>query len=121
MNQYLLSVHAGGEADTTSQATPEEMQSYMQRIADLEQEMEDAGVFNFGGALKGPGDAAVVRGDSPNIVDGPFVETKEYMAGFYIINAPYPEAATVWAKRVSEVVGKPIEMGPFAATGRVQV
>lgn len=120
MNQYLLSVHAGGEADTTGQPSPEEMQTYMQRIATLEQEMDDAGAFRFGGALKGPGEAAVVRGDSPAVIDGPFIETKEYIAGFYIINAPDSDAAKAWGTRVSEIVGKPIEVRPFAATGRVQ-
>ncbi len=122
MNQYMLSVHAGGEdAQPTSQPTPDEMQAYMQQIADLEQEMDDAGVFVFGGALKGPESSAVARGDSARVVDGPFIETKEHLAGFYLINAPDVGAAHEWATRVSSVVGKPIEVRPFAATGRVQV
>lgn len=119
MNQYMLSVHSGGSATGPGGPSPDEMAGYMQRIAALEQEMDDVGAFAFGGALQGPDAAAVVRGDSPKVVDGPFIETKEHLAGFYIINAPDVDAARAWGTKVSAAVGKPIEVRPFAATGRV--
>ncbi|MCB1245895.1 MAG: hypothetical protein KDB69_01355 [Acidimicrobiia bacterium] len=121
MDQYLLSVHSGADDDPTEMPSPEEMRSYLERIAALEQDMDDAGVFVFGGALKGADAAMVVRGATGSVTDGPFIETKEHIAGFYIINAADVDTARTWANRVSEVVGKPIEVRPFAATGRVQV
>jgi hypothetical protein len=50
----------------------------------------------------------------------PFVEAKEHIAGFYIINADDLDAALAWARRVVDAIGHPIEVRPFRATGRVQ-
>ena len=97
------------------------MRAMMERIVGLEAEMDATGTFVFGGQLHGPDAATVVRmGDTDLIVtDGPFVESKEHIAGFYIINADDLDAALAWAGRVSACVGRPIEVQPFAGTGRV--
>ena len=68
------------------------------------------------------GPAAVVRvsdGD-PLMTDGPYVESKEHIAGFYIINADDLDAALRWASKVVDATNHPIEVRPFRATGRVQ-
>ncbi len=121
MSQYLLSTYAlEGEA-TGGPATPEEMQTFMQRVIALEAEMEATGTFVFGGALHGPDAATVVRLEGGNVVmtDGPFVESKEHIAGFYIINAVDLDEALAWADRVVEALNHSIEVRPFRATGRV--
>jgi hypothetical protein len=102
--------------------TREEMQASGQRVAALENEMEASGTFVFGGALHDADTATVIRMSDRDLVttDGPFVEAKEHIAGFYIINADDLDAALAWARKVVEAINHPIEVRPFRATGRVQ-
>jgi hypothetical protein len=122
MSQYLLSTYAVEGEVPGAPRTPEDMQAFMQRVAALEAEMEASGTFVFGGALHGPDAATVVgvSGSSPVMTDGPFVEAKEHIAGFYIINADDLDAALAWARKVVDATSHPIEVRPFRATGRVQ-
>lgn len=123
MNQYLLSVYqVDGEVDGAP-ATPEEVQAFMQRVVALEDEMEATGTFVFGGALHGPDAATVVRGGTgldKVVMDGPFVEAKEHIGGFYVINAESLDVALQWADKVVDAINKAIEVRPFRATGRVR-
>ena len=100
MNQYLLSVYeVEGQGEGTP-PTPEEMQAFMGRVIALEEEMDRAGAFVFGGALHGPDATTVVRGGTgldKVTTDGPFVEAKEHIGGFYIINAEDLDEALAWA------------------------
>ena len=122
MGQYLLSTFAEKDEASRRPSTPEEMQTFMKRVATLEDEMEASGTFVFGGQLHGPDAATVVRAGEVDAVmtDGPFVEAKEHIAGFYIINADDLDAALAWAKKVVDAINHPIEVRPFRATGRVQ-
>jgi hypothetical protein len=122
MNQYLLSTYASESAAPGSPMTREEMQSFMERVAALEAEMDASGTFVFGGALHGPDAATVVRvsDGAPVMIDGPYVESKEHIAGFYIINADDLDAALRWAGKVVEAINHSIEVRPFRATGRVK-
>jgi hypothetical protein len=122
MGQYLLSTYAVEGEVEGAPSTPEEMEAFMEPVAALEDEMEASGTFVFGGALHGPDAATVLRvsdGD-PVMTDGPFVEAKEHIAGFYIINADDLDAALAWGRKVVEAIDHPIEVRPFRATGRVQ-
>ena len=121
MSQYLLSTYAV-EGEVRAPGTPEEMAAFMQRVTAVEAEMEASGTFVFGGALHGPDAATVARKNDGDLVmtDGPFVEAKEHIAGFYIINADDLDAALAWAGKVVDAIGHPIEVRPFRATGRVQ-
>ena len=76
----------------------------------------------FGGALHGPDASTVLRGSGGEVImtDGPFVEAKEQIAGFYIINAEDLDAALAWGRKVVDAIQHPIEIRPFRATGRVQ-
>jgi hypothetical protein len=96
------------------------MRAYMQPIIDLEAEMDARGTFVFGGALHGPDAATVVsaQGGAVAMTDGPFVEAKEHIAGFYVIDAADLDEALVWAGKVAAATGRPIEVRPFRATGR---
>ncbi len=121
MNQYLLSTWAVEGGVERAPGSPEEMQAFMQRVIALEAEMEVAGAFAFGGALHGPDAATVVQlgGDDVVMTDGPFAESKEHIAGFYIINAEDLDAALAWADKVVAAIQHPIEVRPFRATGKV--
>jgi hypothetical protein len=102
--------------------TPEEMQTFMERVAALEAELDAHGAFVFSGALNGPDAATVMQpGDgNPVLSDGPFTQAKEHIAGFYVINADDLDAALVWAGKVVEATNHPIEVRPFRATGRLR-
>jgi hypothetical protein len=123
MNQYLLSVYeVEGQVDGAP-AMAEEMQAFMGRVIALEEEMDRAGAFAFGGALHGPEAATVVRGGTGRdkvTTDGPFVEAKEHIGGFYVVNAEDLDEALAWAEKVVEAIDHDIEVRPFRATGRVQ-
>ena len=122
MGQYLLSTYAVQGEVPGAPRTSEEMQAFMQGVVALEDEMEATGTFVFGGALHDPDAATVVRAGEGDLVmtDGPFVEAKEHMAGFYIINADDLDAALAWAGKVVDAIKHPIEVRPFRATGRLR-
>ena len=118
MSQYLLSTYEVEGAVPGAPTPPEEMQAFMARVVSLEDEMEASGTFVFGGALHGPDASTVLRESGGEVVmtDGPFVEAKEHVAGFYIVEAPDLDAALGWASKVTACVGKPIEVRPFSGT-----
>lgn len=121
MSKYLLSTYAVEGDVPGAPASPEEMQQFMQRLISLEAEMEETGTFVFGGGLHGTETATVVNSTDGEVLltDGPFAEAKEHIAGFYIINADDLDSALEWAGKVAEATRHPIEVRPFAATGKV--
>ena len=114
MPHYLLSLHSV-EGEPREPMTDEQMQELMTRIGALEEEMKSAGALAFSGRLEGPDTAAVVRVSEGEVMttDGPFAETKEQLAGFYIIEAEDLDAAHSWASKTSDCVNRPIEVRPF--------
>ena len=114
MSQYLLSTYAG-DSEVRTPMTPEETQTFMDRITALEAEMKSSGAFVFTGRLHDPDAATVVRSSDGDLVttDGPFVESKEHIAGFYIINADDLDDALTWAGKVVDAINHPIEVTPF--------
>lgn len=122
MSQYLLSTYSVEDGVAGAPSTPEEMQGFMERVIALEAEMDAAGAFVYGGALHGPEAASVVRPRGGDVLttDGPFVESKEQIGGFYIIEADGPDAALRWAGKVALATNHPIEVRPFRATGRLE-
>ena len=114
MSQYLLSVHTV-EGEGHGPTTPEEMEAFMERINALEAEMRASGAFVFTGGLHGPDAATVVRRSEGELVvtDGPFVESKEHIGGFYVIDAADLDAALEWAGKVVDAINAPIEVRPF--------
>lgn len=115
MSKYLVSVHASADAPARAPMTEQEMQQSYQKMTDFEQEMKAAGVFVFSGRLTEPDTATVVRMAGGEVVttDGPFVESKEHLAGFYVIEAADLDDALAWASRATALVGAPLEVRPF--------
>jgi hypothetical protein len=123
MSQYLLTVYQAEGQTGGGPSTEEEIRAFGARVMALEDEMEAAGAFVFGGALHGPDAATVVRGGTgldKLTTDGPFVEAKEQIGGFYVINADDLDDALAWAGRVVEAINHAIEVRPFRATGRLR-
>ena len=111
MTQYLLALHAVGEFPDVP------FEDWKQSFADcgaVIDKMEDVGAFVFAGGLLANA-ATVVRksGDDFLITDGPYAETKEHLAGFWIINAADLDAALAWAKLATAACRVPIEVSPF--------
>lgn len=112
MKQYLLSVY---QPEGTP-PSPGVLEKIMRELDDLRQEMRAAGVWVFSGGLSAPGTATVLRpeGNEVLMTDGPFVEGKEYLGGFTIIEAPDLDAALAWGSKLARVTTLPIEVRPFA-------
>ncbi len=80
-------------------------------------EMKAAGVYVFAGGLEedGPVYSADPTGDEVVVTDGPYVETKEFLGGFAIVDVPDDETATMWAARIAEGCGWPHEVRKFGS------
>jgi len=114
MTQYLLSVHSvDGEA--RDPMTDEEIQRSWKQIQVLNEELKSAGAWLFSGRLHEPDTATVVRISDGEVLttDGPFVEAREHLGGFYIIEAEDLDAALRWASKVTAAINAPIEVRPF--------
>ena len=111
MKQYMLSVH-----DTQTQLpTPEAIQQMMDDVDKVNQEMQAAGAWVFAGGLTDPSDATVVRveGGRPLTTDGPYVETKEQLGGFWVIKSANLDEALAWAEKATAACRAPVEVRPF--------
>lgn len=115
MPHYMLAAHTR-ESAAAAEPTAEQRQHSWEEIGRLEQEMKSAGAWVFSAKLHEPSTATVVRASNGEVLttDGPFVESKDHLGGFYVIEASDLDAALGWASKVSEVVGHPIEVRPFA-------
>jgi hypothetical protein len=114
MAQYLLTTYSV-EGEAPPSMTEEEMQQMGKEMEVLNEEMRAAGAWVFGGALDGPETATVMdnAGGDAVTTDGPFVESKEYLGGFYIVEADDLDDALKWASKTSALIRKPIEVRPF--------
>ena len=72
--------------------------------------MKEAGVLLANHGLKATTDAKTVR--KAAVLNGPFAETKEQLAGYYLIEAPDLDAALSWAKRCPGAAHGSIEVRP---------
>jgi hypothetical protein len=117
MPRYLLSAFTV-EGVTREPMTDDQMQHSWQEIQVLEAEMKSAGAWVFSGRLHDADTATVVRVSEDEVLttDGPFVEAKEHLGGFYIIEAADLDAALGWASKVTRTISAPIEVWPFADT-----
>ncbi|MFS8479092.1 MAG: YciI family protein [Micromonosporaceae bacterium] len=107
MAQYLISVLD----DTTNSATAEEIAA----IDAFNEELKANGHWVFAGGLASPSTATVVdgRGGEPVFTDGPYLESKEYVGGFWIIEAPHLDAALRLAALGSKACNRRVELRPF--------
>jgi hypothetical protein len=77
--------------------------------------LQAEGHWVFAGGLGGPDTATVIdnRGDEAMVTDGPFLESKEYLVGFWIIEAPDLDVALKLAAEGSKACNRKIEVRPF--------
>ena len=105
--QYLVSVIN----DTDSLATPDEEAA----IDVFNDRLQAEGHWVFAGGLGSPSSATVIdnRGGEAMFTDGPFLESKEYIVGFWIIEAPDLDVALKLAAEGSKACNRKIEVRPF--------
>jgi hypothetical protein len=110
--QYLVSVIA----DSASLANPEEAAA----IDVFNERLQADGHWIFAGGLGGPDAATVIdnRGSEAVFTDGPFVESKEFLAGFWIMEAEDLDVALALAAEGSRACNRKIEVRPFLAEGQ---
>ena len=91
-----------------NQWTPEAFNAHIQFMKDLNRELMKTGEFVDAQGLTPPGQARIVKcspGGSPVVSDGPFAETKEFLAGFWIIQVETRERAYEIAAKASSAPG----------------
>ena len=105
--QYLVSVIN----DKTNSGTPEEQAA----IDVFNDRLMAEGHWVFAGGLAVPSSATVIdnRGEEAMFTDGPFLESKEYLAGFWIMEAPDLDVALKLAAEGSKACNRKIEVRPF--------
>lgn len=107
MAQYLISVLH----DTSDLATAEEQAA----IDIFNEQLQAEGRWVFAGGLAAPGTATVVDGrdGQPMFTDGPYLESKEYIVGFWIIKAADLDVALRLAALGSKHCNRRVELRPF--------
>src|SRR5271170_4411801 len=105
--QYLVSVID----DTAGNATPEEDAA----IDVFNERLQAEGHWVFAGGLGAPGTATLIdnRGGAAMVTDGPFLESKEHLAGFWIIEAADLDVALKLAADGSKACNRKVEVRPF--------
>lgn len=112
--QYLVSVIDDGQAqaaDRTDSATRAEMAA----VDTFNEQLQAAGHWVFAGGLGGPHTATTIdnRDGRALLTDGPFVESKEYLAGFWIIEAGDLDIALSLAAAGSQACNRKVEVRPL--------
>ena len=111
MTQYVLTVY---QPDGPIPA-PEVLQRMTIELEALHERIKADGAWVFSGGLHRPDSATVVREQGGDLVmtDGPYLEGKEHVGGFLIVNAPDLDGALAWAAKLARVLPLPIEVRPF--------
>ena len=111
MKQYLLSVYHPEDSITE----PEVRDKIVADVGALNAELQRAGAWVFAGGLHPSSTATVIRADGGDmlITDGPFLEGKEHIGGFWVIKAPDLDAALEWGRKATRACAIPVEVRPF--------
>ena len=118
MKQYLLSIYMSDEPPPPEVMA--RMGQIMANVNALNEEAKARGAWVFNGALHAPSTATVVRLQKGDVLttDGPYVEGKEHIGGFLIVNARDLDEALEWGRKLASVLGDganslPVEVRPF--------
>jgi len=95
--QYLLALYADESGFT--RMTPEQQQQGMAAYMAYTQALQTAGVFRGSNRLQSASSATTLRTTSgkTQVLDGPFIDSKEQLGGYYLIDVPNLDAALSWA------------------------
>lgn len=123
--KYMLLMQfsaAGTDFPPIDTWTPEEIRAHIAFMGETNAKLAADGELVDGQGLAGPAQAKIVRagsGGAPVVTEGPFAETKEFLAGYWIVDCDSPERAVELAAHISTAPGPggrplnmPIEVHP---------
>lgn len=117
MAKYALMVWGPSEAgEFSTYDSAQERDAQMAATGAFNERLKHEGHFVFAEGLAEASASTVVdnRGATPIVTDGPYVESKEYIAGFWIIRAADLDEALRLTTEASDACGRPIEIRPIA-------
>jgi hypothetical protein len=93
----------------------ENMQKAFESVDAFNAEITTQGKWVFGGGLTHPSTATVVRSENDETVltDGPYLESKEHLGGFWVVEAADHDEALAIAAKASAACMGPVEVRPF--------
>jgi hypothetical protein len=111
MTEYLIAFNDEWVPDHTVEELREKSKAVKQLIA----EMKSAGVFIFTGGLDvaAPVFSVDASSGTPLFTDGPFIESKEHLGGFAVVDVADEQAARLWAGKIAVACGWPQEVRRF--------
>jgi hypothetical protein len=113
MPQYLVAIHHPDNYDPSKEG-----EAMIRDIDALNEEMEAAGARFFAGGLAAASNAKSLRAQSDGkvlITDGPYLETKEHIGGFWILEAANLDEALAWGRKAVIACRAPVEVRAFLA------
>ena len=116
MTHYLLAVHgAVDRGDYGDYGSKEAMEEAMAETGAFNDKLQADGYWVFAGGLQPAATATVVdgQGQTPVVTDGPYLETKEVIGGFWVIDAPDLDVALELAAQGSKACRGKVEVRPF--------
>lgn len=116
MTHYLLAVHGPSErGEFGSYGSKEAMEEAFAATGEFNDMLRAEGHWVFAGGLEPVATATVVdgQGDTPVLTDGPYLESKEALGGFWIIDAPDLDVALRLAAAGSKACRGKVEVRPF--------
>jgi hypothetical protein len=115
--EYLLLIHSDPALVPNPAEAPEDFQSYMAAWLNYNARLIDGGHFIAGASLAPPLTASVVDTSTTDVTDGPFIEAKEQVGGFYLITADNLDVALELARAIptpAKVEVRPVAFRPTA-------
>lgn len=111
MAQYLVAIHHPDDYDPSR-----EDEAMRRDIGALNNEMKAAGVRVFAGGLRPASSAKSLRAQPDGkvlITDGPYIETREHIGGFWVLEAADLDGALAWGRKAAVACRAPVEVRPF--------
>jgi hypothetical protein len=114
MTQYLLSVHST-EADHVMDLDDPDIQRRFAATGAFNDKLVETGVFVFANGLEAASTATTVTAHQGDLVitDGPYLETKEHIGGFWVIDVADLDVALKLAEEASRACEETVEVRPF--------
>jgi hypothetical protein len=116
MTHYLLSVHGPVErTEFGNYGSKDAMEAAFAATGAFNDQLKADGYWVFAGGLESASTASVVdgQGEAPVVTDGPYLETKELIGGFWVIEAPNLDVALKLAAEGSKACRGKVEVRPF--------
>ena len=114
MRVMVFAKTAAGVGEAMASPTPEMLEAF-KAMDDFTEELVKAGVFVAAAGLKNDSESkrVVVQGGQRKVIDGPFAESRELVAGFSIWEVKDMDEAMAWAMRSPIVMDGEVEIRPF--------